>query len=160
MIRTVLVFSLILMSGTATAAEPAGTTGLLAVPANRIVGLWQMRVSVAPCTGGPSRNFIAYNTFHGGGTMSDTNAAPPTTRGPAQGVWRYMGQGLYKARFQFFRYLPDGSYDGVSDIRLDMSLAASASQLTQDVRGYNLNPDGSLRVELCGTAVGERVGVE
>ena len=71
-----------------------------------------------------------------------------------------MGQGLYKARFQFFRYLPDGSYDGVSDIRLDMSLAASASQLTQDVRGYNLNPDGSLRVELCGTAVGERVGVE
>ena len=159
MIRTVLVLSLVLLTSTATAAEPAGT-GLLAVPANRIVGLWQMRVSVAPCAGGPSRNFIAYNTFHGGGTMSDTNAAPPTTRGPGQGVWRYMGQGLYKARFQFFRYLPDGSYDGVSDIHLGMSLAANASQLTQDVRGHNLNPDGSLRLELCGTAVGERVGVE
>lgn len=160
MIRTILVFSLALMTGAATAAEPVGTTGLLAVPANRIVGLWQMRVSVAPCTGGPSRNFIAYNTFHGGGTMSDTNAAPPSTRGPGQGVWRYMGQGLYKARFQFFRYLPDGSYDGVSDIHLGVSLAANDSQLTQDVRGHNLNPDGSLRVELCGTAVGERVGVD
>src|SRR5688500_5337965 len=127
MIRTVLVLSLALMTGTATSAEPAGTTGLLAIPANRIVGLWQMRVSVAPCGGGPSRNFIAYNSFHGGGTMSDTNAAPPTTRGPGLGVWRYMGMGLYKARFQFFRYLPDGSYDGVSDIRVEMSLAANGS---------------------------------
>ena len=44
--------------------------------------------------------------------------------------------------------------------RVDMSLAANASQLTQDMRGHNLNPDGSLRAELCGTAVGERVGVE
>ena len=48
----------------------------------------------------------------------------------------------------------------MSDIRLGMSLGAKDSLLTQDVRGHNLNPDGSLRVELCGTAVGERVGVE
>lgn len=148
-------FALALLAGSATASPSTDHGSLLPVPANHIVGAWQVAVTLAPCAGGPSRTFLALNTFQAGGTMSDTNAAPPSTRGPGQGIWRYRGQGHYATRFQFFRYLPDGSFDGVTDVSTETTVTGGS--LESEVRGRLLNPDGSVRMELCGNAVGERV---
>lgn len=156
--QTTLAILLAAMTGAAAAQTPA-QNGALPVAANRIVGLWSVTVTIGPCAGGPTRTFIAYNTFHAGGTLSDTNAAPPTTRGPGQGIWQYRGRGQYKTRFQFYRYQPDGSYDGIADIRTTVQLNAHATQYTNTIYARNVNPDGSLLVELCGSAVGERVGI-
>lgn len=157
--RTLLALSLVLLSATSTAQQPA-TTGLPPIPANRIVGLWQVSVTVSPCAGGPARSFIAYSTYHAGGTLSDTNATPPNTRGPGHGVWQYQGGSQYTSRFQFFRYLPDGSYDGVSDIRTETTLGADGMEYSTEVRARLLNPDGSLRADLCGIGVAQRVSVD
>lgn len=159
--RTILATALALLAGNAAAATPTpASSGLWPVPANRIVGLWQVEVTLAPCAGGPAQTRIAYNIYHAGGTLSDTNADPPTARGPGQGIWQYQGHRQYKTRFQFYRYLPDGSYNGITDVQTDVYLDAQSTQYSQTVYARNLGPNGNLQVELCGSAVGERVDID
>ena len=131
--------------------------GLFPVPANRIVGLWHVAVTVAPCAGGPSQSFLALADYHAGGTLDDANTMPPMARGPGQGIWSYEGRGKYRSRFQFFRYLPNGSYDGLQDIVGTLVLDARGTHYSQTIRAQVLNLDHSVRVELCGSANGERV---
>jgi hypothetical protein len=125
---------------------------------NRIVGVWEAQVQVGDCVGGPKRQFRGLNAFQLGGTLVDTNSAPTTTRGPGVGTWRYNRQeGIYEIRMTFFRYLPDGSFDGISDVHREITLSADANSSTEVVYARVLNPDGSLRTEGCGSAAGTRI---
>jgi hypothetical protein len=134
--------------------------GLLPVPANRIVGTWQMRATVGPCQGGPTQTFSALNTFHAGGTLSDINVLPPSARVSGQGIWELQRNGQYRTRFQFFRFLPDGSFDGVQDIRTTIVLDHRATRLSMTIQARVLNTDGSVRAQLCGSGSGERLGFD
>lgn len=134
---------------------------LSSVQANRIVGVWNTRVELAPCAGGPRIAFNAMNVFNLGGTLVDTNATAPTSRGPGFGTWVYNPRDrTYSARMQFFRYLPDGSFDGVNDIRRELSLSDDGLQLADAIVARILNADNSLRVEMCGTANATRVALD
>ncbi len=157
--RTLLALTLCLLAGNAAAQLSPARNGALPTPANSIVGLWQINATTGPCTGGPTRSFIAAHAYHAGGTLSDAGRVPPTSRGPGQGIWDYRGRGHYKTRFQFNRFLPDGSFDGVQDIRNDLILSAAGSAYSATIYTRVLNPDGSLRSELCGAANGERIPV-
>jgi hypothetical protein len=129
--------------------------------ANRIVGAWRVNVALGPCGGGPTTiSFTAFNTFHAGGTLSDSNARPGSERSPGHGVWEYVGRGLYDTRFQFFRFLPTGALDGVQDITQEVVLDARARSYVTTIRARVLNVDGSLRAELCGTATGQRISID
>jgi hypothetical protein len=130
--------------------------------ANQIVGLWQVEVSVRPCAApaAPPLTFRAINVFHVGGTLSDVNTSPPTSRGAGMGVWQHLGQGVYESRFQFPRFLPTGAFDGFQDVSTSFVLAPRGNAYTATVNARVLNVDDTLRVELCGTAVGTRVGIE
>ena len=138
--------------------EPAHG-GVFPAPANRIVGLWHVAVTIAPCTGGPVQSFLALADYHAGGTLDDANTMPATARGPGQGIWSFAGRGQYRSRFQFFRYLPNGSYDGLQDIAGTLVLDARGTHYSQTIRAQVLNVDHSVRVELCGSANGERVAM-
>ena len=128
---------------------------------NRLVGLWDARVDVGPCGGGPRRQFRAMNVFHAGGTLSDFNTLPGSARGPGYGAWQFrVATERYESRFQFYRYLPDGSFDGVQDVHQETTLSEDGNRLDSTVVARVLNPDDSLRVELCGTATATRVGIE
>lgn len=160
LVPTSLALSLALLAGSASASPLSqANAGLLPIPANRIVGLWEVNATVAPCLGGQPLSFVALNTFHAGGTLSDINALPPTSRASGQGVWAYKLNNRYETRFQFLRFQPDGSYDGIQDIRTTMTLNRQATQYDATVRVRVLNTDGSLRVELCGHAAGRRVSL-
>lgn len=129
--------------------------------ANRIVGLWRANVALGPCGGTATTiSFTAFNTFHAGGTLSDSNARPGTERSPGHGVWKFHGRGLYETRFQFFRFQPNGALDGVQDIVQEVMLDQRGRSYETTVRAKVLNVDGSLRAELCGTAVAQRVAIE
>lgn len=133
---------------------------LLAREANRIVGLWQSSIDIGPCAGGPRNALRGMNQFHAGGTLTETGTPPPSTRGPGYGVWRWnRGAERYDARMQFLRYLPDGSFDGVTDVHRQLRLNTEATVFQDEIVARLLNPDGSLRAELCGTATGIRVPV-
>lgn len=143
------------------AGGAAEKNGLAAAVANRIVGAWRVNVALGPCAGGPTTvSFTAFNTFHAGGTLSDSNARPGSERSPGHGVWEHVGRGLYDTRFQFFRFLPTGALDGVQDISQEIALDARARSYESTIRARVLNVDGSLRAELCGTATGQRITID
>lgn len=157
---TILAISLALLAGNAAASHPSAVeSGALPVPANRIVGLWETTVTIGPCQGGPTFTFDGASVFHAGGTLSETNQGPPTSRGPSQGIWRYKGHRQYKTKFRFFSYLPDGTFDGTQEVTTTTVLNARATQYDATVFARFFNPDGSLRVELCGSATADRVGI-
>lgn len=159
--RTSAVLILALLAGNVAAQNGSpGTTGALPTPANRIVGLWHVQVTVGPCAGGPTETFLALANYHAGGTLSDTNKNPPTTRGPGFGIWEHQGNGLYKTRFQFMRYLPDGSFAGLNDIQPTVILNDAGTSYSSAVFGRVLNVAGHVLVEVCGTANGERVTIQ
>lgn len=129
--------------------------------ANRVVGAWRVNVALGPCGSATTTiSFTAFNTFHAGGTLSDANARPGTERSPGHGAWRHVGRGVYDTRFQFFRFQPSGALDGVQDVVQELVLDARARSYESTVRARVLNVDGSLRAELCGTAVGTRITID
>src|SRR5512139_806452 len=77
--------------------------------ADVIEGTWESTITIRDCTSGAVlRAFKGMNTFHRGGTLSDTNNQPTLNRGPGQGVWKKGAGSVYTASFRFYRYNPDG----------------------------------------------------
>jgi hypothetical protein len=126
----------------------------------RIIGLWSSTIDIGPCAGGPRMQLSGLNQFHAGGTLTESGSPPPGTRGPGLGVWRFnRSSNRFDARMQFIRYLPDGSFDGFTDIHRDIRLGFGGHEYTDEIVARLLNTDGSVRVELCGTATGTRVPI-
>lgn len=143
----------------------AGPAPLSSNPATRIVGLWQSRITVGPCSGGPATSFTALGNFQAGGTLGYTNTMPPPGVSPTFGSWKYVNNAAprnrrYQARMQFYRFKPDGSFDGVQDIHRTIILSANGQRMDETVLAYVRNVDGSLRVQLCGSGTGERINID
>jgi hypothetical protein len=125
---------------------------------DRIVGLWTTEVTLYPCGGGPTiAAFEALGSFHAGGTLDNTDETPVTSRGPGTGIWENVGHGRYRARMQFMRYNPDGSFDGIQDISRTLLMRHDGQQMDESVVARVLNADGSLRVQVCGDGTDWRV---
>lgn len=160
--KVVLTAAIALCFAATAAAEPkfdaAIGAAIAGAKANRIVGLWSANVEVGLCAGGPRRVLRSQNNFHAGGTLTDVGSVPPTERSVGLGVWAFdPREETYSVRMQFYRFLPTGEFDGVNDIRRESVLAADGNSATEAVNVRVLNLDGSLRVELCGTANATRV---
>lgn len=143
--------------------SPEELAAIRAERANIIVGVWDSQVVLGPCAGaaGPTRRFRGLNTFHLGGTLSDTNSAPPGSRGPGMGTWDYdLTRRVHRARMTFFRYLPDGSFDGTAEVHRDITLSADGNQSTEVAYARAIRADGSLLGESCGSVTGRRIAVE
>jgi hypothetical protein len=155
--------ALALLAPTAPVAAQTATVhnaGLLPGPASRIVGTWRSEVALQPCGGGPTvAAFTTLVTYHAGGTLSDTNSSPPALRSPGHGLWRFVGNSQYRARFQMFLFLPGGEYDGYNDVQTKVILGGGNGN-TSSVVVRRYNADGSLRAQLCGDGVGERLGFD
>jgi hypothetical protein len=127
---------------------------------NRIVGLWQAALTLAPCSGGPATSINALNTFHAGGTLSSTDNAPQPSNGPAQGSWESRGHGHYLLHVQFFTFLPGGTTSGLADVHQELTLDPAGSAYTSVLEAHVLDPNGNPVVELCGNAQGKRVALD
>jgi hypothetical protein len=148
-VRPLLAATLLCLGGSAL----AGNTS-----ANAIVGLWDTQVTAGPCPSGPVVfHGRGLNVFHAGGTISATNNLPPASNGPTYGTWRYLGHGQYRVRMQFYRFLPDGSFDGIQDIHRHLLISADRQRTEETTFVRVLNPDDSLRTTLCGAATAQRV---
>lgn len=147
----------------AAVATPAGAAALGKLPPpSALVGAWHMYVSVGPCNnpGAPPQQFFALNTFHQGGTLSDTNTFPTTARGPGQGVWAWQpATRQYVAHMNFMRFV-DGQFDGLQDATTTIERLTHPDLLHGSIHAYMRNVDGSVRMELCGSVEGERLGVD
>ncbi len=166
LLRPICMLALLASAATVQAGGPA-TTGALATPANRIVGLWANVAQVGSCeTGilGPQQRQTLM--FVAGGTFVDNARFPPqgitTPGGVVQrtigiGVWSYdPAVGQHRLRQQFDLYLSN-AYDGYQVIERTMQLSNDGNQITGPVVATRYNTDGTERLRQCGAAVSTRL---
>ncbi len=121
--------------------------------AREIEDTWNVLVTIRNCqTGAPLANFKAMDLFIRGGSVVDTNAAPPSTRGPGFGSWKYLGRRNFTSTLRFFLYNPDGSLMGVRRIEQDIKLAADSNSWNSTVSITVFDPAGNQVATACATA--------
>ena len=94
-------------------------------------------------------------TFLSGGGLVDTNAAPPSTRGPGFGRWEYQGGSQYTATFRFFLYNADGTLAGVRRVSRTIDLDGDSLTSTISIEVFDTND--ALISSGCGTEIATRV---
>jgi hypothetical protein len=138
------------------------STGAIAVPANRIVGLWEAVATVRPCNipAAPARDVRNNLLFHAGGTVTENPGGLPSVTGPSRsfglGTWRYDPESnRYTGMLRFDNYL-NGVYTGYMTIDRDIVLQSAGTAVgAVVVTGYDTN--GNQLIQLCGTAVQHRL---
>lgn len=145
----------------ANAGGPA-TTGALATPANRIVGLWETVAAVRPCnTAIPPRNVRNTLLFNAGGTVIENPSTLPKVVGAGRsfaiGTWSYdPDTGRYAGMLRFDNY-QDGVYAGYQTVDRDIALNADASIAEGTVVSTMYDANGNQLVQLCGSATSTRL---
>jgi hypothetical protein len=122
-------------------------------------GVWDAVVTARDCsTNAVVGTFRGSQVIHRGGTLSDTNASPPATRGPGFGVWSRNGDGTYAVRFRYYRYNADGSLAGTAVVTSKRTLSADGNAYTGETRGEARDPSGVVIGQSCVVDVGTRFG--
>jgi hypothetical protein len=160
--------SALLAAAILTVATPAlaqggpANTGAIAVPANRIVGLWETLATVRPCNipGAPARDVRNNLLFHAGGTVTENPGGLPSVTGPSRsfglGTWLYdPDTDRYTGSLRFDTYL-NGAYSGYTTIDRDIALeGADTAGGAVVVSVYGAT--GNQLVQLCGAATQHRL---
>jgi hypothetical protein len=148
---------LLAASGTAQAVDPA-RQGAMAVPANRIVGLWVTEGLVRPC-GTTLPATPVYNTllFNAGGTTVENPRVPPgTPRSFGIGTWNYDPVAdQYSLHLRFDVYVA-GAYAGYQVVDRQMTLSPDGMHVTGEVVSTRYAADGTVLAAVCGAAVSDR----
>ena len=133
-----------------------------------IVGTWQVEVTVrvhaadcttaAPVPFGPNP-FPSLNTFHRGGTVSETGSrSPPSLRGPGHGVWKRTGTQTFSSRFTFQGFDANGFLATNMDVRSDYTVSADGGTLEGVSRLQFSDVSGNV-VPFCATLQGVRFSI-
>lgn len=127
--------------------------------ADPVEGTWEAVITVRDCTSGATiLTARGQQVLHRGGTLSDTNAAPPTTRGVGFGTWRRDATGPgYTARFRFYRYNPDGSLAGSLRVTRAFTLSADGNTQTSTNTSQVLDVAGAVLQNACAGDVSTRL---
>ena len=97
------------------------------------------------------------NTFHRGGTLSDTNNQPTALRGPGHGVWKKGTGSGYTATFRFYRYNADGTLAGSQKVTRTTTLGADNNSTSGTISAQLLDTSDAVLQTLCGTETSVRL---
>lgn len=127
--------------------------------ADPVEGVWDAVLTLRDCsTSAVILTARGQNLFHRGGTLTDTNASSPTSRGVGFGVWRREGGAQsYTARFRFNRYNADGTWAGTQRVTRVFTLSADGNTQTSSNTGQVLDVAGTVIQNNCATDVSTRV---
>ena len=120
-------------------------------------GVWDSQVTLTDCNGFTLAVFRAYEMFHQGGTLTNTDNTPPTLHGPGFGTWERVDGRKCTAPFQFFNFNSDGTFAGVQKIARQIRLAPDGNSYTSTVTFETYDPNGVLVFSGCGTEVATRI---
>ena len=160
--RALLAAAILTVATPALAQSGPASTGALAVPANRIVGLWQAVATVRPCNipAAPPREVRNNLLFHAGGTVTENPGGLPSVAGASRsfglGTWRYDPDSeRYTGMLRFDTYL-NGVYSGYTTIDRDIAMdGADTAAGPVVVTAYDTS--GNQLIQLCGTATQHRL---
>jgi hypothetical protein len=124
------------------AALSVGTGGLAL--ADTMEGVWWSTVMRVDCsTGAELGGFTGMQVYHQGGTLTDTNSGPPTSRGPGMGTWRRSGTEI-ETRFRFMLFAPTGQWTGTAVVTRALTPAPDGDNATGSGSAEVYNPAGQL----------------
>ena len=128
------------------------------VTADPMEGVWESVITARDCTTSmPTGTFIGAQVYHRGGTMSDTNASPTSSRGPGFGTWVKSGA-TYTVEFRFYAYGADGTVSGVTRVTRNVTLGSGSSGSATSVNTNQFfDLSGVLVRSTCATDVSVRV---
>ena len=125
---------------------------------NPFVGVWLHDAARVDCVSGTVlARFKAMQMIHDGGTLTDTNSAGPTTRGPGFGVWERIGQHQYTIKFRYARYFPDGNLDGYTVVSGNTALAHDGKSVTNSSQVQIRDASDVLVATACAKTMGTRL---
>jgi hypothetical protein len=126
--------------------------------AGDLEGTWLVDLTPSDCqTGepaGPTAQFL-YTFVPGGSLVQTSNRL--FFRSPAHGIWKHTTEQNFLATLILFRYNPDGTPSGRSDITEHMELGEGANEYTGTVVAEVSDVDGNLSFIACSTTIGHRL---
>ena len=124
---------------------------------SRVVGLWDVEVSVANCaTGVPVASFLALHQYHLGGTGQVVPFANPTALSPHMVIWSHVSGNDYEMAFKMYRYAADGSNIGWIVVRNEVSINEAANEYVGSGVAEIFNAAGDFVASSCPSFIGTR----
>lgn len=155
--------ALSVIAGTAGAklpVDPQTTSGWFA---NRIVGAYESEAQVKVC-GTPGQGETVKNTiiFNQGGTVvAVPRGAPQGTDNYSRtndlGTWSYHPRtNHYSVKLRYDNFM-NSAFTGSSVVERDLQMSIDSNSVSGPVHVTTYAPDGSVVVEVCGTATSTRL---
>lgn len=124
---------------------------------SRIVGLWDVDVTINHCTlGFEIANFKALHKYELGGTGQVVPATNPTGLSAHMMIWSHAGDNDYQMSMKMFRFDADGNYIGWMVLTNEISINEAADEYAGSGIAEVFNADGVLVAQTCPTFVGSR----
>jgi len=135
-------------------------------PVYSIIGAWEMMVTVredaedcttAPLNAFPPNPFPGLQTFHLGGTLSETGSrSPPSRRSPGTGVWRRTGRSTFAGHQTFEIFDVNGLFARTMNGWTDYTIGEGGDTLTGVSRFTFTDTSGNV-LRYCATMEGTRI---
>jgi len=127
--------------------------------AHRIVGVWDVAVTLRECqTGNPVGAVGARNMFVAGGTLTELNArGNPSLRNPSFGTWHVDREGTYSAVFWYSRFDGAGTFTQTVKVARQIQLSRDANAFAASAFVEVFDPIGNLVQTGCATEAATRL---
>ena len=124
---------------------------------NRIVGLWDVEVSLENCvTGTPLGSFLAMHKYELGGTGQVVPAGNPTALSAHMMIWSHVSGNHYLMSLKMFRYDGAGNTVGWNVLTNEISINEAADEYAGSGIAQIFNTAGELVGTSCPSFVGTR----
>ena len=128
---------------------------------DRIVGLWDVQVSITNCSGGPIvASFPAMHKYEAGGTGQVVPGSNPARLSAHMMVWTYLSDNNYLSRFKMYRFDATGQRIGWAVLTNEVSIDEAANEYTGTGISEIYDNDGNFLMASCPSFVGTRFGAE
>src|SRR5262249_40101371 len=155
--RSVLLSAATAFLGMLIAQACGGSASAATDASDPVEGVWDNAVTLKDCsTGATPGTALGTAVYHRGGTITDTAAAPPTSRGPGFGKWEKTASG-YLARIRAFRYNADGTLAGSSKLTRTFTLSSDGNSQTSSNTLELLDPTGAVVATRCSSETSQRL---
>lgn len=123
----------------------------------RIVGLWDVDVTITNCANGtPLFSFPAMHKYELGGTGQVVPATNPGALSAHMVVWSYAGYDQYQTAMKMFRFDGTGAYIGWVEVVSDVAINQDADEYEGTGTANFYNAAGVLQMTTCPVFSGTR----
>lgn len=128
------------------------------VPTNKLVGLWDVQVSLASCNGGPAfASFLAMHKFERGGTGQVVPATNPAALSAHTMIWEPESRDEYRQAVKFYRFdPPTGTLLGWTVVTNEITVNAAGTEFVATGVARFYDTSGNLLFSNCPSLIGTR----